>query len=85
MPEHIYLLTLFLPLGTILIVFAMKYISAAYAARARLKEDAAYRALAEQALAAQQESLAMQASLRTELASLRASFASIEQILKQVE
>ena len=34
MSEEIYLMTLTVPLGTVLVIFAMKYLSAAYKARA---------------------------------------------------
>ena len=85
MMTSIYLLTLGTMFGTILVVFAMKYGSAVFAARARLAGDAAYRALAEQALAAQAEQQATLAGLRTDLARVVTSLASVEKILKEVE
>ena len=48
-----YLLTLILPLATILIVFAMRYYAIVQQAKARLANDDAYRQLAEGASAAQ--------------------------------
>jgi len=53
MTTMLYLLTLVLPLATVLIVFAMRYYAAVQQARARLANDDAYRQLAESASAAQ--------------------------------
>jgi hypothetical protein len=43
MSEHLYLLTISLLLGTILLVFGMRYFSAIQQAKARLANDDAYR------------------------------------------
>jgi hypothetical protein len=67
--------------GTILIVFAMKYFSAIWQARARLAQDQSYRDLAEKAVAAQSDLSA----IRSELTTVRTSLAAIEKTLKQVE
>ena len=48
----LYLLTLCLPLGTILLIFGMRYVSAVLQARARLANDGAYRQIAEKAVTA---------------------------------
>lgn len=85
MSESVYLLTICIPLGVILAIFAMKYFSAAYAARARLAGDSAYKALAEKAVAAQAENQAALASVQAQLAKAAASLAAVEKILKQVE
>jgi hypothetical protein len=85
MSAPIYLVSLSLFTGVIMLVFAMKYISAACAARARLAGDAAYRTLAEKAVAAQSESRAALTLIEAELARLTASLATVEKILKQVE
>lgn len=84
MAEHVYLLTLILPLATILAVFGMKYGSAAVQAWATKSGEQQYRALAEQALAVQQENAATLASMKHDLVKLSASVASVETILKQV-
>ena len=78
MAEHVYLLTLFLPLGTVLIIFGMKYYAAVQQAKARLAGDEAYRQVAEQAAAAQAETAAA-------LADLKIRLTAIEKILKEVE
>ncbi len=67
--------------GTILLVFGMKYFSAAFQARARLADDGMYRALAEKAVADQSDLIA----IRAELSKVTASLATIEKILQQVE
>lgn len=85
MTESIYLATLALPLATALLIFGMKYWSAARQARARLENDEAYRALAARATAAQAETAATLADLKTALDDVRRRVQSLEVILKQVE
>lgn len=85
MSTSVYLLTIGLPLATILLVFGMKYFSAVFAARARLAGDEAYRGLAQKAAAAQAENQAALAAIQAEMARLAASLAAIEKILRQVE
>ena len=85
MQAHIYLLTLGFFFGTILLVFGMKYMASAYAARARHDSDTAYQVLAEKAVAAQAENQATLAAMKAELSKVSASLASVEQMLKQVE
>ncbi len=71
--------------GTILVVFGMKYFSALFQARARMANDALYRALAERAVAAQADNQATLAAMRSDLAKFAASLATVEKILQQVE
>jgi len=85
MSESIYLLTICLPLGAAVIIFGMKYFSAAFAARARAESEAAYSALAEKAVQAQAAQQATLAAMQAEIAKLSGSVASVEKILKQVE
>ncbi|MCC4600776.1 hypothetical protein JWH04_19075 [Xanthomonas melonis] len=70
MSEHLYLLTICLPLGTLLAIFGMRYFAAVRQARAQLEYIQAYRNLAEQTHAA--------------LADMRVRLDSIEKILKDV-
>ena len=79
-----YLLTITLPLVTILIVFGMKYRSAAVQSRADKSGQEAYRALAEKAVAAQQDNAAALSAIQSDVAKLSGSLATIENILKQV-
>jgi uncharacterized membrane protein len=85
MSTSLYLITMSFFFGTILLIFGMKYFSAAFAARARRANDEAYRALAEKALAAQSDSQASLTAIQADLARLAAGLASVETILKQVE
>jgi hypothetical protein len=85
MAEHLYLLTICLPLGTILLVFGMRYFSAVQQAKARLANDDAYRQLAEKAAAAESETAIALSSIQAALAEVRARLTSVEKILKEVE
>ncbi|HEY0300325.1 MAG TPA: hypothetical protein VGC36_03285 [Rhizomicrobium sp.] len=85
MSAWIYLLTLCLPLATVLLVFGMKYVSAAVQARSRARSEDTYRVLAAQAAAVQAETAASLASARTDLAEIKSRLVAIETILKAVE
>jgi predicted negative regulator of RcsB-dependent stress response len=85
MSEHVYFLTIGLPLGTILLIFGMKYWSAAQQAKARLASDEAYRQVAAQAAAAQAETAATLASIDATLADLTTRLSAVEKMLREVE
>jgi hypothetical protein len=85
MSESIYLLTICLPLGTILIVFGMRYYAAIQQAKARLANDEAYRQTAEKAAAAQAAAATALASIDATLQEFKARLATIEKVLKEVE
>lgn len=85
MAEHVYLLTLFLPLATALLIFGMKYYASVQQAKARLASDEAYRQVAEQAAAAQAETAATLAAMNATLGDVKARLAVVEKILKEVE
>jgi hypothetical protein len=85
MTAFFYLLTLVLPLATILIVFAMRYYATVQQARARLANDDAYRQLADSASTAQSRTATSLAAMETTLSDLRARMAAVETILKAVE
>ena len=80
-----YLLTLVLPLATILIVFGVRYYAAVQQARARLANDDAYRQLAESASAAQSKIATSLAAMEASLSDVRTRMAAVETILKAVE
>ena len=80
-----YLLTLVLPLATILIVFGVRYYAAIQQAKARLANDNAYRQLAESASAAQSQIATSLAAMEANLSDVRTRMAAIEIILKAVE
>ena len=85
MSEHVYFLTIGLPLAALLLIFGMKYYSAAVQARARLAHEDAYRQLAAQTATAQTQTAAALASIDATLADLRSRVAAVETILKAVE
>jgi hypothetical protein len=85
MTTTLYLLTLLLPLATILIVFAMRYFAIVQQARARQANDNAYRQLAETASAAQSQIATSLAAMEANLSDVRTRMAAVETILKAVE
>ncbi len=85
MTTMLYLLTLVLPLGTILIVFGVRYYAITQQAKARLANDDAYRQLAESASAAQSRIATSLAAMDANLSDVRARMAAVETILKAVE
>ena len=84
MSEHIYLLTLGLPLATVLVVFGMKYWSAAHKAGAEAASADAYRELAAKAAAAQADNAAALAAMQATLANMNGRLAEVETMLKEV-
>ncbi len=85
MTTMLYLLTLVLPLATILIVFGVRSYAAVQQARARLANDDAYRQLAESASAAQSRIATSLAAVEANLSDVRTRMAAVETILKAVE
>lgn len=84
MSEHVFFITIFLLFGTVLTIFGMKYVSAAYQARARVLAEGAYRDLAEKASAAQTQTAAALAKLQSDLSEVGARLIAVEKILKEV-
>ena len=80
-----YLLTLILPLATILIVFAMRYYANIQQAKARLANDDAYRQIAEQSASAQSEAATSLAAIQATLTEVSSRLVAVEKILKEVE
>ena len=85
MSEHVYFLTIGLFLGTILLVFGMRYFAIVKQAKARLDSGEAYRQLAEKAAVGQAEAAATLAAIQATLADLKTRLAAVEKILKDVE
>ncbi len=84
MTTILYLITLCLPLATVLLVFGMRYLSAVEQAKARLANEGAYRQIAEKAAAAEAETATALSAIQPALEDLRARLAAIEKILKDV-
>ena len=85
MTTILYLLTLVLPLVTVLIVFAMRYYAAIQEAKARLANDGAYRQLVESASATHAQIATTLAAMETSLTEMRSRMAAVETVLKTVE
>lgn len=85
MSATIYLLTICLPLGAIVLVFALRYRAKVKEAQAILARDDAWRSAAESSTAAQAETASSLSALRTTLDEVRARLAAIETVLKAVE
>jgi Tfp pilus assembly protein PilO len=85
MSTTVYLTSLCIPFGTILLVFGMRYFALIQQARARLANDDAYRRIAEKAAAAETETATTLSTLQATLADVRARLAAIEKVLKDVE
>lgn len=85
MTVTLYLLTLCLPLATVLIVFGIRYFALIQQAKAKLANDDAYRRIAEQAAAAESQTAAALASIQATLAEVQARLTGVEKVLKEVE
>jgi hypothetical protein len=85
MTSLLYLLTICLPLGTVLLIFGIRYYALIQQAKARLANDDAYRQIAEHSAAAQSETAATLSSIQATLADVGARLAGVEKILKAVE
>jgi hypothetical protein len=83
--ENIYLLTLCLPLATILIVFAMRYVAMVQQSRSRAANDNAYRLVAEKSVVLQSEMLTALSGVQAVMADVQSRLIAVEKILKAVE
>jgi hypothetical protein len=85
MTTILYLLTLVLPLATVLIVFGIRHYALVQQAKARLANDDAYRQLAESASTAQSKIATSLAAMEANLTDMCARMSAVEAILKAVE
>jgi hypothetical protein len=76
---------LYAVLLAVVLVFAVKYISAAFQASAQKSNDRQYRVLAEKIAAVQAETQAAMTAIQADLAKVASSLAAVEKILQQVE
>jgi hypothetical protein len=84
MAAQLYLPTLLLILGTVLIVFGMKYVSAALQARSRAANERSFQLFAEDARAIQSQHVALLSSIQSSLSDIGARLGQVERILKEV-
>jgi Tfp pilus assembly protein PilV len=85
MSEHVYFLTIGLPLLALLLIVGMRTLASVQTASVRAETEASYQALAEKALAAQTETATALASIEASVAEMKARLVSVERILKEVE
>jgi len=85
MSTTVYLLTICLPLATVLLVFGMKYFAMVQQAKARTARDEADRRLADELARTQAETVAQLAAMNAALARLDARMGAVEKMLKEVE
>jgi len=85
MSQSVYLLTIGLFLGTILIVFAMKYFATARQSQSRIANEDAFRDLAQKAVAAQSQNATALSAMQAEFSLFNTRLAAVEKILKAVE
>jgi len=76
---------LYAVLLAIVLVFAARYISAAFQAWAQRSNDRQYRILAEKVAAVQSETQAAMSGIQNDLSKITSSLAAVEKLLKQVE
>jgi hypothetical protein len=84
MAAQLYVPTLLLILGTILIVFGMKYVSEALQARSRAANERSFRLFAEGAQATQSQHVALLASIQSSISEIGTRLGQVERILKEV-
>ncbi|WP_075795440.1 hypothetical protein [Massilia putida] len=84
MSTTVYLLTICLPLATVLLVFGMKYFAMVQQARARTARDEADRRLADELARTQAETVAQLTAMNAALARLDARMGAVEKVLKEV-
>lgn len=85
MSETLYLLSLLLFFGTIVLAFGMKYLAAIRQARSRVLVEDAYRELAEKAVEAQSKNASSLAAIQAEITQIKTRLATIDEVLRAVE
>lgn len=83
-PANTFLLPTILVLGTILLIFGMKYLSSMRSDRLRLAGEGGYRVLAEKAAMAEVANAAALTTLQADLADMKGRLAAIEKLLRDV-
>ncbi len=80
-----FFMTLGLIIGTVIVIFAMKYSSTAKQTQSIVAREDAFRDLTEKAIAAQSQNAASLASIMTDLSQVSTRLTAVEKILKDVE
>ncbi|WP_202033696.1 MULTISPECIES: hypothetical protein [unclassified Massilia] len=79
-----YLLTLAIAFGTVILVFGMRAYASVQQAKARIASENSYRLAAESAAAAQAETAAALGAIQASLLDMQTRMASVEKLLKDV-
>jgi uncharacterized membrane protein len=82
---HTFLLVTILALVTILLVFGMKYFSAARRDKAGVTREDAYRELAEKAVSVQAANATSMAAVCADVSEMKLRLTAIEKLLREVE
>lgn len=85
MEEHVYLITIGIAFGTVVLVFGMRAFASVQQAKARMVAEASYRLTAENATAAQAETVAALTAIQASVSEMKGRLASVEKLLKDVE
>ncbi|HEY2033316.1 MAG TPA: hypothetical protein VGH02_06475 [Rhizomicrobium sp.] len=85
MSPTIYFISMGAMLGTVILVFGIRFLQASAVAGADAAHTDAYRKLASDAVTAQAGNAATLSAIQSELAELKTRMASVEKILKEVE
>lgn len=85
MEEHVYLITIGIAFGTIVLVFGMRAFASVQQAKARIATEASYRHTAEKLAAAQAGTAAALAAIQASVSDINGRLASVEKLLKDVE
>jgi hypothetical protein len=85
MSESLYLTTMLLGLGTVVLIFGMRYYAATQQAKVRRAMDEADRQLAAKSAAAQAETARALAAIQAAVADIQLRLAAVEKLLKAVE
>lgn len=84
MAAQMYMPTLLLIIGTVLVVFGMKYVSEALQARSRAANERSFRLLAEDAHAVQSQHVELLSSIQSSVSDIGTRLGQVEKILKEV-
>ena len=84
MTATLYLITVCLPLATVVLIFAMKYAASAKENRSIAAREDAFRDLTEKAVAAQSQNAASLSSIMADLSQVSSRLTAVEKILKDV-
>ena len=84
MSTPLYLLSICLPLGAVVLVFGMRYVSVIVQAKSRLAHDDAYRRIAETAANAEAAAATALTAIQASPADAATRLTAIEKILKDV-